>query len=408
MRATRLLTAACLALAMAASACGDGGGGGETDGDEKVVKIGFIGPLTGSLGAFGEGMYKSAALAVEQANAANKVPGWKIELTARKDSDDAADAKTGGNAATAMVSDTRVAAVIGTLNSSVAQAVQPILDTASIAMVSPANTNPTLTLGQEWQTKPARPHASYFRVVATDREQGQIAAQYAYDTLKRRRAVVMHDKKTYGQGLSGIFSDAFKKLGGQVADTIEINPGEGDYKAAVTRARGRNPDIIYYGGEFPEAGVVIKNMGELGLKAPEVVLLGGDGIVDKKLIEIGGANATGMYATLVGASASLLPAAKSFVDGYKAKYNAEDYSAFGPPTYDSANIIIEALAKVLADVERVDTATRTAIIEAIAQTKHAGALGETAFDEYGDTTNRLLTINIVEAGDFKALEAKKL
>lgn len=394
------------ALATIGAACGGGsksGSGGEAD---KVAKIGFIGPLTGSLGAFGTGMKNSVQLAIDQANQKGIVKGWKLELAAE---DDAADAKQGAAAAQKLASDPDVVAVIGTLNSSVAQAVQPVLDQASIAMVSPANTNPTLTMGQDWATKPVRPHANYTRVVATDREQGQFAAQLAFTTLKKKKAVAIHDKKTYGQGLATIFSEQFKKAGGTVEETLEINPGEGDYKAAITRAKSKSPDIIYYGGEFPEAGVICKNMAELGLKAPDVVLMGGDGIVDKKFVEICGQdNAQGHFATLVGASASLLPEAKQFVDDYKAKFNKEDFSAFGPPSYDSANIIIQALSKTLTADSKIETATRQDIIKAIQGITYKGVLGATSFNQFGDTTNKLLTEMKVEGDDFKGIEAKRL
>src|SRR5437879_5694062 len=161
MRRLRWAVAVFVAVALAATGCSSGGG--------KTIKIGMIAPLTGSLAAFGNGMRKPAQLAIDQALAANKIPGWKIEFVPE---DDAATAATGANAAQKVASDDQVAAVIGTLNSSVAQAVQPILAPQNIAMISPSNSNPILTLGQNWQTKPSRPYTNYFRVVTTDIFQG--------------------------------------------------------------------------------------------------------------------------------------------------------------------------------------------------------------------------------------------
>ena len=68
--------------------------------------------------------------------------------------------------------------VVGTLNSSVAQSVIPVLDSAKIVQVSPANTNPALTKGADYLTAPARPNANYFRTCTTDAVQGPFAAQY--------------------------------------------------------------------------------------------------------------------------------------------------------------------------------------------------------------------------------------
>jgi branched-chain amino acid transport system substrate-binding protein len=346
-------------------------------------------------------MKKSAQLAIDQANEAGTLSGWTLELDAQ---DDAADAKQGASAAQKIASDSQIGAVIGTLNSSVAQAVQPILDQASIAQISPANSNPSLTRGLDWQTTPKRPHENYFRVVTTDIFQGKADADYAYNKLKKKRAVVIHDKKTYGQGLASIFTDDFKKDGGEVLETIAVNPGEGDYKSAITKAKGHDPDMIFYGGEFAEGGIVAKNMGELGLKAPDVIMMGGDGMVDKTFVKLGGAGAQGHYATSFGASAEFLPTAKQFVTDYKAKYKAEDYAIYGPTTYDAANIIIDAIAEVMNGKDELDTAARKEIITAIGKTNHKGALGTTTFDEYGDTTNKILTMNKVEGADFKPLE----
>jgi branched-chain amino acid transport system substrate-binding protein len=162
--------------------------------------------------------------------------------------------------------------------------------------------------------------------------------------------------------------------------------------------------MIFYGGEYPEGGVLAKNMAELGMRPPAVILMGGDGMVDKTFIRLAGAGAQGHYATSIGASAKFLPSAKKFVDDYKAKNNAEDYGIYGPTTYDAAAIVIEGAAKALTGRETIDDDARTAIISAIQSIKYTGALGPTTFDQYGDTTNRVLTMNRVEGTEFKELE----
>ena len=381
-------------LALAAVGCGGGGGG-------KTVKIGVIAPLTGPLTALGTGIKKSVQLAIDQANSANKIPGWKIVFVPE---DDTANSAAGANAAQKLASDSDVAGVVGTLNSSVAQAVQPILAQANITMISPANSNPILTQGQHWQTSPTRPYKNYFRVATTDVFQGKADADYLYKDLGKRRVVVMHDKKTYGQGLAGIFTKDFQADGGTVLQDIAVNNGEGDYKPAVTRAKAQSPDAIFFGGEYPEGGVVVKNMGELGMKAPNVIFFAGDGMVDKTFVKLGGSAAQGHYATSLGAAPAFLPTANQFVTDYKAKYNADDFATYGPASYDSANLLIDGLAKILAGKSSVDSSVRQALITTIQNISFSGALGHESFDKYGDTTNRILTINKVEGADFKPLK----
>jgi branched-chain amino acid transport system substrate-binding protein len=271
-------------------------------------------------------------------------------------------------------------------------------------MITPANSNPILTQGQHWTTSPARPYTNYFRVATTDVYQGKADADYLYKDLGKKRVVVMHDKKTYGQGLAQIFTKDFQADGGTVLQDIAVNNGEGDYKPAVTRAKAQNPDSIFFGGEYPEGGVVVKNMAELGMKAPDVIFFAGDGMVDPTFVKLGGAGAQGHYATSLGAAPAFLPTANQFVSDYKAKYKASDFGTYGPASYDSANLIIDALATVLKGKSSIDSSVRKAVISAIQNINFNGALGHESFDKYGDTTNRILTINKVEGADFKPLK----
>ena len=119
--------------------------GGEA-GAAKVAKIGVIAPLSGDLSALGLGIKNSVDLAIKQANEKQTIPGWTLEIDAQ---DDQANPDVGKNAATKLAGDDEVVGVVGTLNSSVSQSVQPVLSGANIAQVSPANTNPTLTQGPD-------------------------------------------------------------------------------------------------------------------------------------------------------------------------------------------------------------------------------------------------------------------
>ena len=135
-----------LVASMALSACGtrggdSGGDGGGGDGDKKVVKIGVIAPLSGDLSALGLGIQHSVELAAEQANESGDLGDWEIEVVPQ---DDEGKPEVGKNAASTLASDKDVIGVVGTLNSSVAGPVQPILDKAKITMVSVSYTHLTL------------------------------------------------------------------------------------------------------------------------------------------------------------------------------------------------------------------------------------------------------------------------
>jgi branched-chain amino acid transport system substrate-binding protein len=385
-----------------ATACGGdeeeetGGGASQST---KVVKIGVIVPLSGDLTATGNGIKNSVELAIRQANEKNKVPGWRIELAAE---DDAAKPDVGAQAAAKLASDSAVVGVVGTYNSSVALQVAPVLERANIVQISPGNTNDTLTRGQNFKTSPTRPYKNYFRTATIDSLQGGFAADYAYDDLKVRNVAIIHDKKAYGQGLSDSFKGQFEKKGGKIVATETINPGDKDFSAVLSKIKPLNPDLIFYGGEYPE-GSLISNQAK-GPQAMRVPVMGGDGIVDATYGKTAGAAANGDYATSVGAPPERLDSAKQFLADYAAAGFKDAYTAFGALAYDAANAIINTLPTALGSASAVDDSVRRKVLEGVGKVDFGGASGKVAFDTFGDNVTKTLTMYKVENLEFKPVK----
>ena len=379
--------------AMLFAACGSDepeestGGEGEGSGATKTVKIGVIAPLSGDLSALGLGIRNGAQLAVDQANEEEAIEGWTIELVAE---DDTAKADVGAQVATKLASDKDVVGVIGTLNSSVALQVAPILEKANIVQVSPANTATELT-GRDNLASQTRRYKNYYRVSTTDDIQGPFAANYATEELNAKNVAIIHDKKTYGQGLSDAFKAQFEKNGGKVVAAETINPGDKDFSAVLSKIKPTNPDLIYYGGEYPEASLVSSQAKQQGIKAP---LMGGDGIYSGKFFETAKEAGVGDLATSVGAPTDELESAKDFVEAYNAdpELKKDPYEAYGAYSFDAANVIIEALKESLKDADAIDDAVRSATITAVGKVSFDGVTGKVAFDEFGDTTTKVLTV----------------
>ncbi len=384
--------ASLLIASLALSACGSRG---ETEtassGDKKIAKIGIMAPLSGDLSALGLGIQHSVELAVKQANANNAIPGWTLEVVAK---DDEAKPEVGKNAATAFAADPAVAGVVGNLNSSVAQSTQPVLAAAKIVQVSPANTGPGLTQGAAFATAPKRTYETYFRTCTTDAIQGPFAARYLFEKAGIKKIATIHDKKTYGQGLVAAFSAEFTKLGGTIVAAETINPDDSNYQAVISKVKPKAPDAVYYGGEYPQAGPLSQQMKAAGLNVP---LMGGDGIFDAKFIELGGATSNGDLATSVGAPTEELAAGKTFLADYEAAGYKEPAAAYGAYSFDAANAIINALKVSLKDAKDV-ASVRQATIDALGKVSFDGVTGKVAFDEFGDTTTRVLTVYKVDAG----------
>jgi len=259
--------------------------------------------------------------------------------------------------------------------------------------VSPANTNPSLTRGASWATSPSRQFTSYFRVCATDDLQGPFAADYVYKTLKITKVSTVNDGKTYGQGLVQTFTDEFKKLGGTIVSSDQVGEKDTDFTAVVNHVKPAHAQLLYYGGEYPVAAPLSGQLHAAGVKIP---VMGGDGIYDDKYLTLAGPDkGEGDYATSVGAATAKDPDSKQFVQDYAAANYPDPYAAYGAYSYDAAWSIIEA---VKAASKGGAVPSRSDVEAAMATVSFTGATGQVAFDKYGDTTNKVLTMYQIKNG----------
>ncbi|GFH35196.1 branched-chain amino acid ABC transporter substrate-binding protein [Streptomyces pacificus] len=397
------MTAALAAGALTLSACGsrDDKGGDSAAGGDTTVVIGVDAPLTGDLSALGLGIKNSVDLAAKQANEKEHVKGVTFKIEAL---DDQAQPSSGQQNATKLVADKDVLGVVGPLNSSVAESMQKVFDDAKLVQVSPANTNPALTQGPDWNTGDKnRPYQAYFRTATTDAIQGPFAAQYIVNKAEKTKAFIIDDKKTYGAGLAATFKAEFEKLGGKVVGTDHVNPEAKDFSAVATKVKNSGADVVYYGGEYPAGGPLSKQIKDAGAK---VVVAGGDALYSAEYIKLAGAGSAGDIATSVGAPIEELDSAKEFLANYKNANYKEAYEAYGGYAYDSTWAIIEAVKKVVEDNDgTLPEDARAKVVEAMQSVSFDGVTGKVSFDEFGDTTNKQLTVYTVEGGEHKPVES---
>lgn len=399
-KAAALVAAGVLLLA----ACGTnkeetpaGGGGGQADCDTSkgTLILGVIAPLSGELSALGKGIEHSAELAVDQANEKCAVPGYKIQVQAE---DDQKNPQLGAQAATKLASTPNVIGVVSTLNSSVSQSVQPILDQAGIVQVSPANTADSLTKGEDFLNNPKRPYPTYFRTCTVDSLQGPYAADYLVEKSGKKKIAIITDGLTYGEGLADSFAVRAEEKGATIVTRQKIGEKDTDFSGVIAAIKPFAPDAVYFGGQYPQAGPMSKQLAGAGLSVP---VMGGDGIFDDTFIELGGKD--GDLATSVGAPTEDLDSAKAFVEAYEAKGYAEGFSAYGAFSYDAANAILGGVAETIGDGEWADS-MRPDLVENVGKYSGDGATGKIAFDEFGDSTNKVLTIYEVASGKWGAVE----
>lgn len=345
---------------------------------EKIVKIALVAPLTGDIAAMGQGMKNGATLAIEEANEQKIVKGVRFELLAL---DDRADPKEAVNVANQIVSDRNIYGVVGHLNSGCSIPASTVYNRHNLVMISPASTNPKLTL---------QGFKNVFRTCTTDDVQGGYAAEVIHKDMKIKQVAIIHDKTPYGQGLAEEFKKTFEKLGGKVLCFEGISLGDRDFKALLIKVKGLNPEMIYFGGMYQEAGLISKQAKELTLSVP---IVGGDGIFSNEYIKIAGKSSEGDLATMVGLPPEKLIRAKEFIKKYKERFPQIDMQPYDSYTYDTTQIIIEVVKSTKLDKEKM--------IEYVRNITYQGIIGKTQFDEKGDTLNKTITFYHVKNGQWE-------
>lgn len=338
-RSTALRVLAVVAtLGMVAAACSKktntGGGGGTTSpgggGAQTTVKIAFFGALSGDYKLLVIHGFQAAQLAFEQANAGTfgKLP-VKIELI-QEDTQGSPDQAT--PLVDKVVSDSDVVGVIGPAFSGESGAVGDRLDQAGIPFITQSATDDALAT-HGW--------THWFRAVANNSDEAKPAAQYIQAILKPDCTFVASDGSAYGHGLAAIVFNNLKDAGAKVDSEEQVQPGQKDYSALVTKAKASGCQAFFYGGYSPEAGLIRKQATDAGLKS--TTMLGGDGIKDDTFLSTSGPAGSGTLsfcpcADIVGSDDA---AAQKFVTDYKGKFGT-DPGIYAAEAYDIAQIYIAA------------------------------------------------------------------
>jgi branched-chain amino acid transport system substrate-binding protein len=339
------------------------------------IKIGHVGPITGGIAHLGKDNENGARLAIEQANEAKiKLGGKEVKFVLVAE-DDQADPKVGTTVAQKLV-DAKVAGVVGHLNSGTSIPASPLYSQAGIPVISGSATNPKLT-EQGFKTQ--------FRVVGRDDQQGPAIASYLANNNKPKVVAVIDDATAYGEGIANEVEKTLKAGGISVLPREKGTDKTTDWKAVLTKLKGREPDAIFYGGMDATGGPLMKQGRELGIKA---VFAFGDGACTDEMTKLAGMAAEGLLCSQAGIPVAA--ADKAFLDTYKKKFNA-DPILYAPFTFDAANILIAAMKKA-------DSADPAKYLPELARISYKGATGDIAFDAKGDRKDAEMTIFTMQGG----------
>jgi branched-chain amino acid transport system substrate-binding protein len=335
---------------------------------KSTIKIATQSPLSGGQSALGEGIKLGAQLAIEALKGPVEQKGFRVQLVPF---DDQAKPDVGVANAKNIISDKEILAVIGHLNSGVAIPSSEVYKDAGLAMISPANTNPTVT---------DRGYPNVFRVCGRDDVQGEVGAEFA-KSRGIKTAYVIHDKTTYGQGVADFFKLNAEKRGIKVLG-FEGTEEKSNFDPLITPIRARNPDVIYFGGIYEQAGPFFKQAREKGMKAS---FMGPDGMDSSDLVKIAGKTVVGMYYTSVAGPVSVYKEAQRFAEAYKQKFG-KNPEPFAAQAYDATAIALKAIT---AAAKGSTPPSREEVARAIRQVKHKGITGDIEFDQKGDPKKAL-------------------
>jgi len=334
-----------------------------------TVTIGHAGPLTGSIAHLGKDDENGVHLAVDEANAKKIKLGGKTVNFVMMSEDDQADPKLGPTIAQKFA-DAKVAGVVGHLNSGVSIPASGVYNQNGIPMISGSATNPKLT-EQGFKT--------IFRTVARDDQQGPAIAAYIANDLKLKKVAIADDATAYGEGLANEVEKTLKAAGVQVVAREKTNDKATDFKAILTKIKGRNPDAVFYGGMDATGGPMLKQARELGIKATFAY---GDGACTAEMNKLAGEKAAeGMICSQAGIPTQM--ASKAFVDAFNAKYG--EIKQYAPYYYDGANLLIAAMQKA-------DSPDPAKYLPELHKISYDGATGHVEFDDKGDRKDAEITI----------------
>jgi branched-chain amino acid transport system substrate-binding protein len=349
-----------------------------------TLKIGLAGPLTGDQASLGDMLKNGGTIAIEEWNEKGGVLGKKIEAVW---GDDQHDPKQAVAIANKFINE-GVVGVIGHLNSSCSIPASTIYAKVPIPQITPSSTNPQYT---------EQGLRNVFRVCGRDDQQGAVAADFIVNTLKKTKVAVFHDKTTYGQGLADETVKRLKELGVEPVFYTGIVQGDKDYTVILTAAKQKNPEVLYFGGIYPEAILLAKQSRDIGLN---VILMGGEGLHVQEFIDGAGPAAEGTYFSS-NPDPERIPEAQPFIKKFREKFpQTREIGVYTVHSYVATNILLEA-------IQATQSTEGQKLIDYLHKTQFNTALGPIRFDEKGDVLAPPYVFWQVQNGKFVQIQELK-
>ncbi len=340
------------------------------------IRIGHFASLTGEVAAFGNSTKKGVDLAQELFNAAGGFDGKPVEVITY---DDQSKPEEALSTVTKLITQDQVLGLLGEVASGLSKVAADVAMRNKTPMLSPASTNPDVTKKGEY----------IFRICFIDPFQGEVMAKFATENLKAKTAVVIRDvKQDYSVGLADFFKKAFEAKGGKILTDTSYQSKDTDFRAQLTDAKAKKPDVIFVPGYYNDVALIVKQARQMGIKQP---ILGGDGWESEDLAKVAGKEALeNTYYSNHYAPDTTDPTALTFIESFKKKYGGERPDAMAALGFDAFNVMINAM-------KRAKSLTREDIRVALAETKDfAGITGNISINEDRNAVKSAVVLKYVK------------
>lgn len=313
------------------------GGDKESSADGAVVKIGFIGPLTGDYANYGTLCRQAVEMAIDEINAKGGVNGASIKLFAE---DSEGDSQKALAAMEKLSSSDKVCAIIGPVLTGETFSVAERAQAEGIVIITPSASHKDITNVGDY----------IFRTTPSDGLQGEVAGKYWSQVLGYTKLAVLYAKNDYSQGLYESMSEAFTQDGGQIVAAETFMVGDKDFKTQLTKLKNTDAQAIYLPDYTAEMAQILEQAAQLGIDKP---FLSGDGFLSEEIYSLAGQYTDGVVYT---ASARVEESNKNkeFKDAYTARWGIGPDS-FATNAYDATYILVSVIEKVETDRKAIKT-----------------------------------------------------
>jgi branched-chain amino acid transport system substrate-binding protein len=322
--------------------------------DSAPIKIGFVGPLTGDVSSLGIPASKAVELAVQEFNKNGGVGGRPVQLIME---DGACNSKTATNAGNKLINADKVFAIVGGACSGETSAFGSLAMQNKIVTISYLSSSPALSkLGKY-----------FFRTFPSDTFQGKYAAEYMYNGLGVKKVAIVYGNNDYGTGVSEVFSNRFKELGGEVVLFEGVSQDNRDYRTVISKIKSSGAEGLYAVTYTDGSVAFLNQIKDTGLK---IKVLGADAWADTKFQQDVPSQVGALYLE------AKTKDSKEFYDSFTKAYPELKIGAGTSQAYDATRILLSAIQTVGLDSDKV--------AQEIRSKTHEGVSGRISFDGNGD------------------------